>query len=262
MADDLIPSQIIILVSVILGTISIYLSSISIIGGIFSIIATVLAVVMGTNTLRHIGKYSLGTGIPSIIYMLTACSLVSVIAGLFISLILNQTILFPILSLIIAVIVSLIISLICKVIFKIQVEILPRSFMLIALAATLSIVAMSTLIVSTSDTIAIYNHVIKNGLIILLMIITVMAIQNPYNSCMGPNEDQYRTLSLSMSNAFLMLIVISIISLLNNAYWYIYLIIAFLGWLITIRQYFKYTKQQAASVRWSGLWPNSDEGDL
>ncbi|OED30229.1 tetrahydromethanopterin S-methyltransferase subunit MtrC [Methanosphaera sp. WGK6] len=262
MADDLIPHQIIILVAVIIGTISIYLSGISIIGGIFSIIATVLAVIMGTNTLRYIGKYSLGTGVPSIIYMLTACSLVSVLAGLFLSLSLNQSILFPIFSLIIAVIVSLIVALICKTVFKIQVEILPKSFMLIALAATLSIVSMSTLIVSTHDAISIYNHVIKTGLIILLMIITVMAIQNPYNSCMGPNEDQYRTLALAMSNAFLMLIVVSMISLLNNAFWYIYLIISFIGWIITIKQYFKYTKQQAASIRWSGLWPNSDDEEL
>ena len=159
MADDLIPSQIIILSSIVGGLICIALSSIPVVGGIFSIIATILGVICGTNTLRHIGKYSLGTGVPSIVYMLTA-------AGL------------------------------------------------------------------------------------------------PYNSCMGPNEDQYRTLSLSLSNAFLMLIIISIISILNSSYWYIYIIISIIGWLVSFKLYIKYTKQQAALIKWSGLWPNNDEGGI
>lgn len=85
-----------------------------------------------------------------------------------------------------------------------------------------------------------------------------MAIQNPYNSCMGPNEDQIRTLSLSLANAFLMLIIVSLTSILFNSYWYIYLIVSILGWIVFIKKYFKYTKQQAASVRWSGLWPLND----
>ena len=85
MADDLIPSQIIILSSIVGGLICIALSSIPVVGGIFSIIATILGVICGTNTLRHIGKYSLGTGVPSIVYMLTAAGLVSMICGVMIS---------------------------------------------------------------------------------------------------------------------------------------------------------------------------------
>ena len=122
--------------------------------------------------------------------------------------------------------------------------------------------AMSTLVLSSSDANMIYHYVIENGLIILFMIITVMAIQNPYNSCMGPNEDQYRTLSLAIANAFLMLMVISIISVVSNGYWYVYLVISLIGWIISIRKYFQYTKQQAASVRWYGLWPKNDEEEF
>jgi tetrahydromethanopterin S-methyltransferase subunit C len=88
-----------------------------------------------------------------------------------------------------------------------------------------------------------------------------MAIQNPYNSCMGSNEDQYRTLSLACSNAFLMLMVSSIISMLNTQYWILYLLISLIGWVIFFRQYVFYTKQQAASVRTFGLWPRDDGDD-
>lgn len=93
------------------------------------------------------------------------------------------------------------------------------------------------------------------------MLMTVMTIQNPYNACMGANEEQYRTLSLAISNTFLMLMVVSIICILTSPYWYVYLIISFIGWILAIRKYIKYSMQQAALIKWSGLWPKLNEGD-
>lgn len=260
MADDLIPSPIIVLVSIIGSLICIYLSPLNY-GGIFSIIATALSVVLGTNTLRYIGKYSLGTGIPSIIYMLTASGLVSFIVGLTLSSTIGQPLLMPIIALLVAAIIALIISIICRYIFKIEVEILTASFVKISIASMLAILSSSSLIATGIDTTLILNSVISNGIIIFLMFAIVMSIQNPYNACMGPNEDQYRTLSLALANIFLFLSIMSIISSLNSRVWYIYLVISISGCIISLYKYFKYTKMQAASVRWSGLWSNNDEGD-
>ncbi len=261
MAEDLIPYQIIMLVAIFLGIFCLYGSGLYVIGGVLVIIASVSATVYGTNTLRHIGKYSLGTGVPSILYMLTAVALVGYISALIVSIYLNISMLFPILAMIIVLVISLIISLICKYIFKIQVEILSKSFISISIAALLSMIAMSSLIAQTYDPNVIYEQIIQTGIILLLMIMTVMAIQNPYNSCMGPNEDQYRTLSLSCSNAFLMLMVTSIISMINTQYWIFYLLISMLGWVISFRQYVIYTRQQAASIKTFGLWPKDDGDD-
>ena len=260
MADDLIPNQIITLVSIIVGLLFIYGSGFSVVGGIFAILSSFLATIFGTNTLRHVGKYSLGTDVPSIVYMLTAVALVSYISGMIVAFYLKLPILFPITSIIIAAILALIISLICKHIFDIQVELLSKSFISIAVASSLLMISLSTLIAQTWNPTVIYETVIQNGIIILLMIMSVMAIQNPYNSCMGPNEDQIRTLALSGSNAFIMLMITSIISLLNTKYWILYLVLSVAGWLFCFRQYVKYTKQQAASVRRYGLWP-TDDGD-
>ena len=261
MAEDLIPYQIIMLITVIVSTLCIYGSELYFIGGVLVIIASVLATIYGTNTLRHVGKYSLGTGVPSILYMLTAVALVGYISALLVSLYLNFPIIFPILAIVIVIVLSFIISLICKYIFKIQVEILSKSFISISIAALLLMMAMSSLIVQTYNSGVIYEQIIQNGIILLLMIMTVMAIQNPYNSCMGPNEDQYRTLSLACSNAFLMLMITSIISMLNTEYWIIYLVISLFGWVIFFRQYVIYTKQQAASIKTFGLWPRDDGDD-
>lgn len=260
MAEDLIPKQIIMLVTIVGGLLCIYGSQLTLIGGILAIVASVLATIYGTNTLRHVGKYSLGTGVPSITYMLAAVALVSYVAALILSIYLNLPILFPILAMVIVIMLSFIVSLICKYIFKIQVEILHKSFMSISIATLLLLVAMSSLIAQTYSSSVIYEKVIQNGIILLIMIMAVMAIQNPYNSCMGPNEDQYRTLSLSCSNAFLMLMITSIISMLNTQYWIVYLLISLIGWMIFFRKYVIYTKQQAASIRSFGLWP-MDDGD-
>ena len=257
MADDIIPQQVITIIGIIGSLVCIYLSSMDLIGPIFSMIGVICAVIYGTNTLRHIGRYSLGTGVPSIIYMLTAGGLISVISATFIS----NDYLMPIIALIIAFIIGLVISLVCRYVFNIEVEILVKSYISIAISSTLSILSSSTLIVGTYASNMIYENVICNGIVILIMIITVMAIQNPYNSCMGPNEEQYRTLSLAISNSLINIIVLSLISMLFNNYWYIYVIIAFIGWIISMRKYVKYTLNQAATVKWSGLWSNTDGDD-
>lgn len=261
MAEDLIPNQIIILVSVILGTLCIYASSLEVIGGVFAILAAILATVYGTNTLRHVAKYSLGTGVPSIVYMLTSVGLVSYISSMIISSYMDMAIAFPIVGIILSALIATIVSLVCKHIFKIKVEVLSKSFISISIASLLLMIAMSCLIAKTSKPDMIYELVIQNGLILLIMLLSVMAIQNPYNACMGPNEDQYRTLSLAVSNTFMMLIVISVISMLNTQYWILYLAISVIGWFIFFNKYVNYTKQQAASIRTFGLWPKGDGDD-
>lgn len=258
MADDIIPHQVIILSSILLGVLGIYLSDIS---GIFSIIATVFAIILGTNTLRQVGRYSLGTGVPSIIYLLTASGVVSTFGSIGLSFYFNQIVLFPVICVVASFLIGYIFSLICKYIFNIKVEILSKSFITICISSVIAVLSMSSLIATTYNINVIFNMVIKNGLIIFLMLMTVMTIQNPYNACMGANEEQYRTLSLAISNTFLMLMVVSIICILTSPYWYVYLIISFIGWILAIRKYIKYSMQQAALIKWSGLWPKLNEGD-
>lgn len=260
MSEDLIPKQIILLVSIIGSLFSIYASSY--VGGVvLPLVAVSLSALLGTNTLRHVAKYSLGTGVPSIVYMLTACGLLSYLFALSLSIKLNNSLIFPILAILIVIIISASISVICKKILKIEVDILLKSFIQISVASVLTLISFSTLITTVLDVNIIFNEVVSNALIILLMFITIMTIQNPYNSCMGPNEDQYRTLSLALANVFLMSTVVIIISSLNNSLWLINLIICIISWIILFRKYCQYSLRQAANVKYYGLWSNNDEGD-
>ncbi len=260
MADDIIPQQVITITAIIGSLICIYLSEITIVGGILSMVAVILSVVYGTNTLRFIGKYSLGTGVPSIVYMLTATGLVGLLSSILLVMHFNlNQLLLPIIAVVLAVFLGLILSLICKYIFKFEIDILMRAFISISLASMLMILSIITLMISSFNATIIYDNILSNGLIILVMIVTVMSIQSAYNGCIGPNEEQFRTLSLSISTTCLMLVVISIISMLFNSYWYIYMVIALVGLILSLNKFFKYSYQQAASVKWSGLWSNNDK---
>jgi len=259
MSDDLIPNQILFLVSFFGGLLCIYLSNIPLMGGILSIAGISLATIFGINALRHVGKYSLGTGVPSIVYLLTAIGVIGYLLGIVLTINLNQPILFPIIAIISAIVLALIVSYICKYLFGIQVDILAKSFISISLASVLLIISMSTLISQTFIPQVIYENVIQNGIIILLMLMSVMVIQNPYNACMGPNEDQYRTLSLGLTNIFLMLIVLSLLCIFTSKYWILYLLLSIIGWIISFRKYIGYTKHQVASIKRYGLWPKDDK---
>lgn len=261
MSDDLIPAPIIMITSVIGSIICLYCSGITFLGGIFSILAVILSSIYGTNMLRKIGKYSLGTGVPSIVYLLTAISTLSFFIAVIISMKFGMGMFLPILAIVIAALLSFAISLICKYIFKIQIEVLPKSFVSISIASVLMITSMTLFITKGINVQSIFDLTIKNGLILFFMIITVMIIQNPYNSCMGPNEDQYRTLSLSVSISSLAVVILAIISSINNPYWMVYFVLAVIVCSIFFKKYVSYTKHQAAMVKTHGLWVEGDGGE-
>lgn len=258
--DDLIPPQVITLVSLVAGLICIYLSSLSF-GGIFSIIATALFVILAGNTLRYIGNYSLGTGVPSIIYMLVSLSLVVLLLSMILTSYTANIYLLPIITTVLSVVFASIVSLICRHIFNIQIEILTSSYIKITMASALAILSMSTLICNSYDCHILMNDVVMSGLVLLLMFATIMVIQNPYNSSMGPNEYQIRTLYLALAETFMMLTVVSFVSMLHVSIWYVYLIISLILMIYFLHKYIKSCKLQVASIKYYGLWDEGDEGD-
>ena len=261
MSQDIFPHQMIALIGITVSLVGVYLSDLPVIGTITSLVAVYYSVVLGANTLRYVAKYSLGTGVPSIVYILSAISLVSVILSTLLSLYMGISILLPVMAVLLSLLMALVLSLTCKKVFSIDVDILTKSFILIAISATLSMTAMTSLVLSTYNPLQVYHHMMTTGLIVLPFILTTMAIQNPYNSSMGPNEEQHRTLSLTASNTFLYTMILSVVSILFNTYWWIALIISLALWLVFWIKYLKDVKHQAASIKYHGLWSKNDDGD-
>ena len=258
-SNDLIPQQIFVVSAIICGIICIYLTELPYVGAVFSIIITVLAMLYGTNTTRRIGSSSLADLAPPVDYMLMACGIISSISGMTLSVILNIKFLFPVISIMTAALTGYIISLILRYVLNIDDPVLTGSFMSVSISTMLGIIGMSTLIVSGYDMADIYQIVMKNGLLILLIVITILVKQVSFNACDGPNEDQYRTLSLSLSYTFLMLAVVASISMLTNPYWIFYVVVCMAGWLIFLYKFCRYVKHQAASIRYHGFSPGRND---
>lgn len=106
---------------------------------------------------------------------------------------------------------------------------------------------------------AILTAVISTGFIALLFIMNTMAIQHPFNACLGPNEDRVRTLKLASSTAFISMAIVGLLGIGLSKAWWLIAIVGALAWLVSIRAFIQSSEEDAASVRWSGWWPEEEE---
>jgi len=244
------------------GLLCIYLSGFlgDIVGPVIAAIGAVLAIVWGADAIRRVASYGLGTGVPSIGYMSLSVGVISALAGISLATILNMTIAGPVLALVIAIIIGAIIALIATKIVGMKIPIMLQCTIEIAGAACLSILAFSVAIAGSYEMMAVYESVVATGYIAVLFIMCTMAIQHPFNACLGPNEDLVRTLKCAASTAFLSMTIVGMLSSITGGFgWAIVLVVGLIGWVISFRAFVQASCNDAASTRWAGLWPNVDE---
>jgi tetrahydromethanopterin S-methyltransferase subunit C len=86
-----------------------------------------------------------------------------------------------------------------------------------------------------------------------------MAIQHPFNACLGPQENRSRTLKLAGATSFMSMAIVGLLGLGISKVWWVIAIIGAIGWFISISAFIQASKDEAASVRWHGWWPKEDE---
>ena len=244
------------------GLLCIYLSGFlgNVIGPVLAGIGAVLAVVWGADAIRRVASYGLGTGVPSIGYMSLSVGVISSLAGISLATILNMTIIGPVAALVFAIIIGAIIALIATKIVGMKIPIMLQCTIEIAGAAALSILGFSTAIAGSYEMMAIYESVVATGFIAVLFIMCTMAIQHPFNACLGPNEDQVRTLKCAASTGFLSMTIVGILAFASTGLGgAVVLIVGLIGWIISFRAFVLASCNDAASTRWAGLWPNVEE---
>ena len=229
-------------------------------GSVIAALGAVLAIVWGADAIRRVASYGLGTGVPSIGYMSLSVGVISALAGISLATLLKMTILGPVFALVIAIIIGAIIAIVATKIVGMKIPIMLQCTIEIAGAACLSILAFSTAIAGSFLMIPIYEHVVASGFIAVLFIVCTMAIQHPFNACLGPNEDQVRTLKCAASTAFLSMTLVGLLSSISGGLgWFIVTVVGLIGWVISFRAFVKASCEDAASTRWAGLWPNVEE---
>jgi len=261
-AAGAVSSTMLLALGIVGGLICIYLGGIlgGIIGPVIAAIGAVLAIIWGADAIRRVASYGLGTGVPSIGYMSLSVGVISALTGLSLATILKMTLAGPIVGFIVAVIIGAIIAIVATKIVGMKIPIMLQCTIEIAGAACLSILAFSVAIAGSFEMMAIYESVVASGFIAVLFILCTMAIQHPFNACLGPNEDQVRTLKCAASTAFLSMTIVGLLSSITGGLgWFIVTVVGLIGWVISFRAFVQASCNDAASTRWAGLWPKVDE---
>ena len=278
-AGSAIKGEILLAIGVIGGLLGLYLVDIAgpIFGPLFAALGGVCAIVWGADAIRRVASYGLGTGVPSIGYMSLAIGIIGGLGGLafasssymsgFVFDVAGLTItLGPILALVFAMVLGLIIALVVKLLKIMKIAVLERCTAEIAGAAGLSVICFSAAVAGSYDFVQILNFVVGTGFIALFFIMNCMAIQHPFNACLGPNEDQVRTLKLAAATGFLSMIITAFVTIMNSALvyngipaWILIFFVGVIGWFIAFRCFMTASYKAAASVKWAGLWPKVEE---
>ena len=261
-AAGAVSSTMLLAVGIVGGLLCIYLSGFlgDLIGPVVAGIGAVLAIIWGADAIRRVASYGLGTGVPSIGYMSLSVGVISALAGLALAVLLKMTLLGPIAGFVIAAIIGAIIAIVATKIVGMKIPIMLQCTVEIAGAAALSILGFAVAIAGSIDLAAILENVVATGFIAVLFIMCTMAIQHPFNACLGPNEDQLRTLKCAASTAFLSMIIVGLLSATTGGLgWFVVLVIGLIGWIVSFRAFVLASINDAASTRWAGLWPKVGE---
>jgi len=258
-AGAAIPETNLMALGIIGGLAGIYLSAFNpVIGPVLASLGAVCAIVWGADAIRRVASYGLGTGVPSIGYMSVAIGIVGAVAGLA-SVFVVPAIAVPVVGFVLAMILGIVVAVLGKRIVKMKIPILEKCTAEISGAAALSVLGFSAAIAGSYTMQAMLTSVISTGFIGLLFILNTMAIQHPFNACLGPNENQTRTLKLAASTGFLSMAIVGLLGIGLNPGWWLVSLVGALAWVVAIKSFIEASFEEAASVKWSGLWPKEEE---
>ena len=251
------------------GLAGIYISALGInpvVSAICAAFAGLCAIVWGSDAIRSVASYGLGTGVPSIGYMSLSVGVIGAMAGLAAGIGIGMPLAGPVVTSIISALIGFLIAFVGKKIVGMKIPVLEKGTAQLAAAASLSILAFSSVIAGGISLGGITSTVMGTGIIGLLFIMNTMAIQHPFNACLGPNEDQVRTLKLSVACGFLSMTIVGLITTIfgfigsgSLAAGVAVALIGAVGWYIFFKAFVSASFEAAASVKWAGLWPKQEE---
>ncbi|OPX60924.1 MAG: Tetrahydromethanopterin S-methyltransferase subunit C [Methanobacterium sp. PtaB.Bin024] len=244
------------------GFVGIYLTPyFGVIGPLLAALGAVCAIIWGADAIARVASYGLGTGVPSIGYMSLAVGVIGSLAGLAGGIMLGSTytLIAPLLGVVLSVILGGVIAIVGKKVIGMKIPVLVTGTMELTGAAALSIIGFSAAIAGNYTMASIAQSVVATGFIGLLFIMNTMAIQHPFNACLGPQENRVRTLKLAAATGFISMAIVGLLGMGSTDAWWLIAVIGAIAWFISIRMFLQASKDEAASVAWSGLWPKEEE---
>jgi len=224
----------------------------------FGGLAVVAALIWGSHTIKVLCSYGIGTGVPS-------AGMIAFGSGVIAMLLATKFgMLAPIVALVLAAVIGFILGYVSNNILNMKIPAMVQALTEMAIVGALTVMGFAAMISGgftftglTSST-ALFmgfpvtsyaNSFLGGGLIAVAFLLGAIAIQHPFNACLGPGWKQDRMLMLTAECGFLSMIVAAVMSfaMISAGSAIISLIIAIVGWFYTYSKYFEMSKRDAAA---------------
>ena len=226
---------------------------------VFGGLAAVAALIWGSHTIKILCSYGIGTGVPS-------AGMIAFGSGVIAMLLATKFgIAAPIVALVLAAIIGLILGYLANEVLNMKIPAMIQALTELAVVGALTIMGFAVLITGsftftglTTGSVTLFGALsmpsyqvsfIGGGLTAVAFLLGAIAIQHPFNACLGPGWKQDRMLMLTAECGFLSMIVAAIMSfaLIGTASAVISLLIALIGWIYTYCEYIRLSKRDAAA---------------
>lgn len=230
----------------------------------FGGIAAVLALWWGTDTIKHLCSYGLGTGVPSAGMIALGSGVIAMVLSTKLSAMgfVSSPLVIPVGCVIVAAILGAILGYIANNIVNMNIPVMVVSLAELCIVGAVTVLGLSAMVDGSfifADLItgskeffgvAVPDYqasVIGGGIIAVIFMLGGIAVQHAFNACLGPNESQDRTLMLAAECGFLSMIAVSIMSFafISMTAAVVSFIISVIGWVYTYNQYLVMSKRDA-----------------
>lgn len=218
--------------------------------------AAIAALIWGTDTIKHLCSYGLGTGVPSAGMIALGSGVVAALFGA------TTGPFAPIVTIIIAAIIGAVAGLMANHVVRMDIPVMVVSLIELAVVGAMTVLGLATMACGTFEflgmitgtvsflgfTVQTYEtSVIGGSIIAVIFMLGAIAIQHSFNACLGPGEQQDRTLTLAAECGFLSMIPVAIISFAFIGMYaaLIALVVSIVGWFYTYKKYIALSKRDA-----------------
>jgi tetrahydromethanopterin S-methyltransferase subunit C len=248
---------------IIASLVCLYLSYLNVVTGtlmfsFFGGLAVVAALIWGSHSIKILCSYGIGTGVPS-------AGMIAFGSGVIAMLLATKFgIAAPIVALVLAAVIGLILGYLSNEVLNMKIPAMIQSLTELAVVGAFTLMGFAVLISGgftfatlTTGTITILGlslpsyqaSFIGGCAIAVAFMLGAIAIQHPFNACLGPGWTQDRMLMLTAECGFMSMFVAAVMSfaLIPAGSALISVIIALVGWVYTYSQYFELSKRDAAA---------------
>jgi len=256
----------------------IYLTYINIVTGtqIFAFlggIGAVLALWWGTDSVKTLCSYGIGTGVPSAGMLALGSGIIAMLFATKLGAI--SPFLIPVACVVIAAILGGILGFISNSVLSMNIPVMPRMITELTIVGSLTMLGFTTMVGGSFmfkdlvlGTTSVFGIEVTNfaasayggGVLATVFILGGIALQHSFNACLGPDESQDRTLMLAVECGFLSMIGVAIMSVafLSIGSVIVSLLVAVIGWAYTYNEYIVLSKRDA--YEWLDAKPIKEKG--